>query len=475
MFFRLVLACAILLALPGTASAAPFAFTGPASVNEAAGTATYAVSCGTTPSVLGEIPNVGALTVTVSDGPPPAATAGEDYGPVGALPTAFTCPPAGASTVEVPILDDMADEVGENFTVRVNGVLLAGLLPVPVDQTVQTTIIDDDPVARIAPVVLVSEADAGTTDALIAVTLASPPVQTTTIKYETQDVSAIAGSDYMATSGDLVFNAGQTSKTISVPIIGDTTPEKPEAFFVNLLSTDNGSLSATAKQGAIGIFDNDRGPFPTLGFAAQSVTVKEGNRGTVNVLFSVTLSSPATERAEVAWKTVDWTANGRDYGRGNGRLVFQPGQRTKTISVDVKGDTRDEPDEAFGVILENPVAAVLGRRGAFGIITDDDGPKVKIGKPKVRGKNLVTKLSCPDTATRCRGNLLAKAGKTRIGRKRFDMLKGTREKVRIRMSRKSRRKLSKRALRAKLIATAADASGAKAKNTRKARLKRLSQ
>jgi hypothetical protein len=140
--------------------------------------------------------------------------------------------------------------------------------------------------------------------------------------------------------------------------------------------------------------------------------------------------------------------------------------------VDVKGDKRDEPDEAFALVLNNPVGAVLASKGAFGVIEDDDGPRMRIRKPRVRGKNLVTRVVCPDSASRCRGKVVGKAGKLRLGRDTFDLQAGGSQKLVLRMSRKARNKLADRALRAKLVATASDADGDTSKTKRKARLKR---
>jgi hypothetical protein len=140
--------------------------------------------------------------------------------------------------------------------------------------------------------------------------------------------------------------------------------------------------------------------------------------------------------------------------------------------VDVKGDRRDEPDEVFAVLLENPVAATLGRKGAFGTIEDDDGPKVTIGKPKVRGKRMVTKVGCPKSASRCKGRLVGKARKLKLGRKKFALAPGKSKKLRLKMSKAARARLEEKALRAKLTATARDATGDTRVTSRKARLKR---
>ena len=403
--FRLILACGILLALPSSAMAAGMSITGPATISEAAGKATYTVQCGDTADpvpILPPVPNTGPLQVAVTDGPAPA-TQPADYG--APSQTLLTCSIATTSfVVDVPIVNDALDEQNEKFTVNASGVLVA---EGPVSQSVATTITDDDPIASIAPVAFILEGDSGTAAVDLAVTLSSAAAQVTTIAFSTDDLTATAGQDYTSTSGNVVFQPGETTKTISVPVMGDTVPEGPEGFFVNLTSTDNGSLKTTGMQGGVGIVDNDKAPLPIVSMP-KSVSVEEGTGGTTNVLFNVNLSSAATQRTEVKWKTANFTANGDDYEGENGTVVFQKGQKTKTISVDVKGDKRDEPDEAFAVTLTSAVAAALGQKGSFGIIEDDDGPKIRIGKPSVRGKNLVAKVSCPKSASRCRGSWSAR-------------------------------------------------------------------
>jgi hypothetical protein len=455
LLFRFIVVCLGLLAMPGTATAA-ITMTGPASIGETAGTATYTVTCG------GTLTDVGVLTVSVDPGPATAATEGEDYELPSGLP--ITCVPLVASqqTIDVPITNDGSDETTENFTVS------AGPTPA---LAVATSIVDDDPIASITPVAFIIEGDSGTQAVELVVTLASAAVQTTTIGFGTENLSATAGPDYTATSGDVIFQPGESSKTISVPVVGDTTPEAAEGFFVNLLDTDNGSLAATAAQGGVGIFDNDKAALPTVSLARKSVSVEEGNSGTGNLLFDVTLSSAATQRTVVAWKTGDWTAKAGDYDGANGKVVFQAGQKSKNISVDVKGDRRDEPDEAFTVALSNPVAATLGAtKAAFGVIADDDGPKVRISKPRVRGKNLVTKVSCPAGTTGCKGKLKGKVGQRKLRRARFDLEKGEATKLKVKLSRGIREALEDSGRRAKLVATATDPSGDTRRTRRRARL-----
>jgi hypothetical protein len=78
--------------------------------------------------------------------------------------------------------------------------------------------------------------------------------QSVMVSYQTQNGSAIAGSDYTTTAGTLTYTQGQTQKTVSVPITNDTTPESSESFTLNLTSAATNTVSATAT-----ILDDDSG------------------------------------------------------------------------------------------------------------------------------------------------------------------------------------------------------------------------
>jgi len=91
----------------------------------------------------------------------------------------------------------------------------------------------------------VVEGDAGTTDANFSVNLNVPSDRTIKVGYNTnpnidkatvfRPDEAKAGQDYEATSGVLTFNPGETTKTVAVPIIGDTAEELDEFFHFYLV------------------------------------------------------------------------------------------------------------------------------------------------------------------------------------------------------------------------------------------------
>lgn len=87
------------------------------------------------------------------------------------------------------------------------------------------------------------EGSSNNLDAVFTVSLSAANSHTVTVNYATTDGIAIAGSDYTAVSGLLVFAPGETSKTIAVPILNDNIFE-PDKTFALYLTNETGALIA---------------------------------------------------------------------------------------------------------------------------------------------------------------------------------------------------------------------------------------
>ena len=101
-------------------------------------------------------------------------------------------------------------------------------------------------IAVAGPASAVSEGDSGTTNATFSVTLSQATSLTVTVGYQTQPGTAnpaTSGGDYIATMGTLTFTSGQTSKTVDVPVVGDTAQESNETFDLVLNSPSNGTIT----------------------------------------------------------------------------------------------------------------------------------------------------------------------------------------------------------------------------------------
>jgi len=101
----------------------------------------------------------------------------------------------------------------------------------------------------------------------------------------------------------------------------------------------------------------------------------EGNAGTKNLSFPVSLSQAATSNVTVSYGTQDGNATvaDADYNAAFGSITFLPGETLKQIAVTVRGDTRVEPNETFQVVLSSPSSnATIARGSATGTIINDD-------------------------------------------------------------------------------------------------------
>lgn len=204
------------------------------------------------------------------------ATAGVDY--VANSLTGQTIPAGSSSyTFTVLVNGDALNEASETFFVNVTNVVNA----VVVDGQGVGTVVNDDPLPSLSiDDVTVVEGNSGTTNAVFTVTLSAASGQTVSVNYTTADGTATQPADYTSTSGTLTFTPGQTTRTITVPVVGETVPEANETFFVNLSGASNATI---ADNQGVGTITNDDVP----------VTVSPGTLpgGAVTAAYSQTLSA----------------------------------------------------------------------------------------------------------------------------------------------------------------------------------------
>jgi hypothetical protein len=214
----------------------------------------------------------------------------------------------------------------------------------------------------------VTEGNTGTRAATFTVTLSVAYGQPVTVAYATANGSATAGSDYQAASGTLTFAPGETIKNINVVVTGDRLGEPNELFFVTLGSPTNAIIADI--QGAATIIDDE----PRV--SINDVTKKEGNgKKTTLFTFTVMLSAAYDQPVTMSYQTVKGTATtgDNDYVAKSGTLTFAPGETTKTITIEVKGDSKKEASETFYLDLFglSSNASFTKSRGIGTILSDD--------------------------------------------------------------------------------------------------------
>src|SRR3989442_1317150 len=232
-----------------------------------------------------------------------------------------------------------------------------------------------------------NEGNSGTTPFVFTVSLSSSSSQTVTVSYATADGTATtADNDYVAANGTLTFNPGDTTKTITVNVNGDTKFEPNETFFVNLSGATNATIAKAVGTGTIQNDDTQ----PAL--SIDDVVKPEGTTsstppGTTAFPFTVSLSNASSQTITVNYATGNVSAIGNtscagsnsgspDYISQSGTLTFAPGETSKPVTVLVCADTAFEPDETFTVTLSGATNATIAKAIGTGTIQNDDAPAV---------------------------------------------------------------------------------------------------
>ena len=309
------------------------------------------------------------VVCSLSAGSSNPATTGTDFS--GSTQTVTFAVGEQLKYCNVTILGDVLDEFDE--TVRLT-------LSAPVncsigDGTGVATITDDDalPSLSIAGTSVI-EGNTGTATASFAVTLSAASGRTVSASFATSDGSArttgaqnAGGSDYIAATGTVTFAAGETAKTISVTVRGDTTYEVADTFRVTLSAAVNASLAVSNGMGSI---SNDD-PQPVLNIT--DISTPEGTGQSHVASLFVTLSGTAGDPVTFQWATANGQAGGADFVPVLPTLVtIDPGDTVVVLGVTILGDPLLEVPESFTINLSSPTVATIGDGIGQIIILNDD-------------------------------------------------------------------------------------------------------
>jgi len=266
-------------------------------------------------------------------------------------------------TISIEVLRDGQAEGDETFYVDLTNASNATFA-----EARGTATIRNDDAAVSVQNAWITEGNSGTKVLKFYVSLPYATTNTVTVDYATSDGTATAGADYTAASGTLTFAPGETTKTVTVLVKGDVLNEYDDTLFLTLTDPSTGATIAQAR-GTGTTIDDD--PAPTMSIGGASIT--EGDAGTVDLTFVVTLSATSGKPITVTYQTADGTAVASDdYDSATGPLSFAAGETSKTITVKVKGDVMIESDETLSVQLAGAVNATIARATAQGTILNDD-------------------------------------------------------------------------------------------------------
>ncbi|MEZ4513082.1 MAG: Calx-beta domain-containing protein [Chloroflexota bacterium] len=320
---------------------------------------------GTTATATVQLSGPSAKTVTVayatSSG---TATAGSDY--TAASGTLTFAPGQTTATFGVALLDDALDEAAETVILTLSNPT-NGTLGDPNPATLTIGDNDAPPTVQVVPTAVSVPENGGT--AVVTVTLSVVSGQPVTVTYGTVGETAVSGTHFTPTSGTLTFAPGETSHTISVPVLDNSTMNGNKTFRVELSSPVNAALGAD-DAATVTIEDDE---LPLVSFAEAALTVAEDAGEAV---LTVEL-----DRAGVMPMTVDFVAEGEtavsgsDFTPTSGTLTFAPGETSQTFVLPLLDDTMDEESETVRLRLQNIAGGNVGTPiEAVVTLTDDDAP-----------------------------------------------------------------------------------------------------
>lgn len=323
------------------------------------------------------------ITVSYAVGSGGTAVPGTDFTAVSGTVSFAAGTTQLTRTFTVATTNDTLDEDPETFAMTLTSAQNANLSPnLPTTAFGQINDNDNPPSVKISDCVVVEGNTGGQVACDLTVGLFNGAVpatsgKTISVDYLVSDGTAtIADNDYQpeSVSGTLAFTPGKQSLSVRVFAVGDANVESHEAFNVALSNLLNLCTTGCAHDlNAVGTIQNDDGP--TITFTDVAITEPPNTGGTVNAVYTLTLSAMSANTVVVTWFTTPVTAAANvDYTTvTNGSVTFTPGQTSRTFLVVIRHDLIDEPTEAYTVTLNPATFASIPDAVVVGSIIDNDG------------------------------------------------------------------------------------------------------
>ncbi len=315
-----------------------------------------------------------SASYTTTDG---SAVAGTDYTAASGT-LSWENGDAAAKTFTVAIHDRGITNGGSvRFSVVLLGSSGTGTFGTPAAATV--TINDNDmaPAGQLAFSAAAYPAFEDQGNVTITVARSGGSSGATDVTYTTSNGTAVAGTDYTATSGVLSWEDGEaTAKTFQVPILDrHITTGASADFLVSLIPFAGTATLGNPAQATVTIDDNDASPTGQLAFSAAAYPAFE-DQG--NVTITVARTGSTSGAASVAYATSNGQAvAGTDYTAASGTLSWASGEATaKTFQVPILDRHITSGASADFLVTLSQVAgtATLGTAQATVTITDNDTP-----------------------------------------------------------------------------------------------------
>lgn len=269
-----------------------------------------------------------------------------------------------SAKILLPIIDDNEIENNETVILKLSNPMNATLGAI----TMHTfRIMDRDVQPSVSFSAASSSGGEENSPASIQVILSRTWEVPVSVKYMLSGTATGNGRDYtLMQEGTVTIPAGQTSGTISFPIVNDTVVEQDETVILTLIAPTNGRLGAQ-KVHTFTIMGDNNGL--TVGFTLME---SSGAENVTPVSVAVTLSAAASKPVTVSYAVTGSATGGNDYTLANGTVMIPAGQLSAPIGFEVIDDAADEPNETVIITLSDPVDATMANTTFTYSILDND-------------------------------------------------------------------------------------------------------
>lgn len=332
------------------------------SVSEAAGTATVTV-------VRGGNTNA-AASVTVATAAGGSAVAGTDYTATSQT-LSWLAGDSSARSFSIPIIDNTVESGDKTVNLALSNPVGAALVS---PSTAVLSIVDDEAgkpgLIQLSGIQYFVAENGGS--AVLTLTRSGGASGLACVNAATGNGSAVAGTDYAATSANVCFNDNDAAaKTFSVPIINNSVTDGTRSFVVNLGNPSGGGLGAPASA-AVTIQDDDTGTASTGKFQLTAATYSVAESVTTHTVnIGIKRVSGSVGAVTVHLLTSDGTATaGSDYVATDSVVSWADGDAlAKSVKITILDDALVEGNETFNVTLANPSTGTSIGTPATAVVT----------------------------------------------------------------------------------------------------------
>lgn len=279
-----------------------------------------------------------------------------------------------AQTVTVTAIDDTAVEGEHSSSVSMTassddeayaGIAVAGFT---------ATLTDDDSTAQFSvAAVSVGESDGSVS---LSVTRVGSVAAAASVQFSTVDGSAVAGSDYTATSGTLSWAPGESdARSITVPILSDRFAEQTKEFSVVLAGPSGPITVADPGTATVTINDDDIAGFTVTRSDGSNLVAErlDLDRPLGRDSYTIALTSQPTETV-----TISLSGNSARLSVVQGSLSFTPANfdQPQAVSFSAVNNAAIDGNATASIahaISGDPVYAALSLASESVSIQDNDG------------------------------------------------------------------------------------------------------